>query len=68
MDFSKTFASIPRGLLFQKLLACGINGKVFNLLKNRYSKEKCKIGLHINKGVRQGCILSLLILTYFWLI
>ena len=43
VDFSKAFGSIPRGFLFQKLLACGINGKVYNLLKNRYSKEKCEI-------------------------
>ena len=31
VDFSKACDRIPRGLLFQKPLACRINGKVFNL-------------------------------------
>ena len=33
VDFSKAFDTIPRDLLFRKLLGYGINGKFFNNLK-----------------------------------
>ena len=74
VDFSKAFDSIPRDLLFQKLLSKGIKGKIFNLLKNIYSHEKCKIKigkylskeLNVNQGVRQGCILSPLLFNIFY--
>ena len=73
VDFSKAFDSIPRDLLFQKLLSKGIKGKIFNLLKNIYSHEKCKIKIgkylskeiNVNQGVRQGCILSPLLFNIF---
>ena len=73
VDFSKAFDSIPRDLLFQKLLSYGINGKFFNILKNMYVNDKCKIKagnylsktMNTNKGVRQGCILSPLLFNIF---
>ena len=65
--------SIPRDLLLQKLLSKGIKGKLFNLLKNIYSHEICKIkiGNHlskpisVNQGVRQGCIISPILFNIF---
>ena len=73
VDFSKAFDSIPRDLLFQKLLAYGINGNFFNILKNIYINDKCKVKagkylsetIKTNKGVRQGCILSPLLFNIF---
>ena len=73
VDFSKAFDSIPRDVLFKKLLSYGIHGKLFNLLKNIYSNERCKIKIGnqltqtiiTNKGVRQGCILSPLLFNIF---
>ena len=66
MDFKKAFDSVPRQVLFQKLLNYGINGKFYDCLVNIYSNDiACiKIGdcltpsFLANQGVKQGCILS----------
>ena len=73
IDFSKAFDTIPRVKLFQKLLAHGVNGKFFNILKSMYMNDKCrvKVGNHLseiinpNRGVRQGCVLSPLLFNIF---
>ena len=63
VDFSKAFDTIPRDLLFTKLLSYGVSGKFFNRLK--------KVGNTItgtfqaNQGVKQGCILSPLLFNSF---
>ena len=66
MDFQKAFDSVPRHLIFQKLLNHNINGKFYDCLVNIYTQDKActKIGDRItktfstNQGVTQGCILS----------
>ena len=66
VDFQKAFDSVPRDILFQKLLNHNINGKFYDCLVNMYTKDiACiKIGDTItsyfltNQGVKQGCILS----------
>ena len=73
VDFSKAFDTIPRDLLFQKLLRYGINGKFFNNIKTLYSNDNCciKVGKGLtdkflaNQGVKQGCILSPLLFNIF---
>ena len=66
VDFKKAFDSIPRHVLFQKLLDYNINGKFYDCLVNIYINDiACvKVGEHVtpsflaNQGVKQGCILS----------
>ena len=73
VDFSKAFDTIPRDLLFQKLLNYGINGKFFNNIKTLYTNDNCciKVGNKLtesflaNQGVKQGCILSPLLFNLF---
>ena len=73
VDFSKAFDTIPRDLLFRKLLGYGINGKFFNNLKTLYSNDNCcvRVGNQMtrsflaNQGVKQGCILSPLLFNIF---
>ena len=66
VDFKKAFDSIPRRILFQKLLNYGINGKFYDCLVNIYSNDIACIKVDnyltpsfiANQGVKQGCILS----------
>ena len=73
VDFKKAFDTIPRDVLFTKLLGQGITGKFFNILKTFYTNDNCcvKLGNKItetfqaNQGVKQGCILSPLLFNIF---
>ena len=49
--FSKAFDTIPRYLLFKKLLGYGINGKFFNNIKTLYSNDNCciKVGRELTE-------------------
>ena len=73
IDFKKAFDTIPRDILFTKLMGYGVTGKFFNTLKTMYSNDNCcvKVGIKItevfaaNQGVKQGCILSPLLFNIF---
>ena len=73
VDFSKAFDTIPRDLLFRKLLNYGINGKFFNSLKTLYTNDNCRIKVGnkltqtfvANQMVKQGCILIPLLFNIF---
>ena len=73
IDFSKAFDTVPRDILFKKLLRQGINGRFFNIIKNIYNNDEACVKMHnqctetfkINQGVRQGCVLSPLLFNIF---
>ena len=73
VDFSKAFDSIPRDVLFKKLLTYNINGKFYDCLTMMYSDDlSCvKVGDKLtspftaNQGVKQGCIISPLLFNIF---
>ena len=73
VDFRKAFDSIPRHLLFEKLLSHNITGKFYNCIKNMYTHDftcicigdKITESFNTNQGVRQGCILSPLLFNIF---
>ena len=73
VDFAKAFDTIPRDILFNKLLSYGIRGRFFNTIKNIYTNDKACVkirnkyaeGFEINLVVRQGCVLSPLLFNIF---
>ena len=73
VDFSKAFDTIPRQILFKKLLSYNINGKFYNCLVMLYDGDQScvKLGNNItesfmsNQGVKQGCTLSPLLFNIF---
>ena len=73
VDFKKAFDTIPRDLLFRKLLGHGVTGKFFNTLKTIYKNDTCCVkvdgkmtrSFEANQGVKQGCVLSPLLFNIF---
>ena len=73
IDFKKAFDSIWHQGLFFRLLQNNINGNLYSLIKNLYSKSSCFIKLgskrtktfQYERGVRQGCILSPLLFNLY---
>ena len=73
VDFAKAFDTLSRDILLKKLLSHNIKGKFFNIIRNIYTNDKARIKIQnqvtqpfeINKGVRQGCVLSPLLFNIF---
>ena len=73
IDYSKAFDTVPHVHLWTKLLATGINGKIFNVVKAMYESAKsyvrqgnCKgFSFNCEIGVRQGENLSPLLFALY---
>lgn len=74
VDFLKAYDSVPRELLYKKLLSYGISEKFVNYIKSMYNGVRARVRCESNRlselfecpiGLRQGCILSAsLFITY----
>ena len=66
LDFRKAFDYIDRDLLWHKLLALGIRGSIFDIIRSMYTRVKSKVQVGPDRtedfecllGVRQGECLS----------
>ena len=73
VDFKKAFDTVPRHILFQKLLSYDVTGKFYNTIKNMYTQDFACVNtgesltekFRISQGVKQGCILSPLLFNIF---
>ena len=73
VDFKKAFDTVPRHILFQKLLSHDVTGKFYNTIKNMYTQDFACVNtgegltgkFRISQGVKQGCILSPLLFNIF---
>ena len=73
VDFKKAFDSVPRELLWRKLIKIGIRGELLKSLKalytNLYSSVKVNDRLSpafkVGRGVKQGCTLSPILFNIF---
>ena len=73
MDLKKAFDSVPRKYLFAKLAYLGITGKLFNVLKDIYTRNKARVRIgnrfsayfEINSGVMQGSKLGPILFIFY---
>ena len=74
VDYKKAFDTINRSTLWSKMLASGISGNLFDIIKNMYEKAKSSVALTAEKqsdfftcniGVRQGENLSPLLFSIY---
>ena len=73
MDLAKAFDTVPRYKLFRKLRRAGIRGKIYRVIKDRYTDNRAtvKIGddesesFEIQRGVLQGSKLGPILFNIF---
>ena len=65
IDMRKAFDTVPRNMLWYKLIKTGIHGKFLSPLQSLYDNVKCAVKvndcvtpwLKVDTGVKQGCLL-----------
>ena len=73
IDFKKAYDSINRNILWSKLTAAGINGKLMSSLKSLYSNVSSCVRVNnvysewfnVPAGLRQGCSLSPTLFNFY---
>ena len=73
MDLKKAFDTVIRNLLFQKLCAAGIRGKILRVIQNLFSNNPANVVIDgllspefvINRGVLQGSKLGPILFNLF---
>ena len=73
LDLKKAFDTVPRDLLFLKILNSGIRGKLFRVIRNLFSSNPANVlvdgflspEFYINRGVLQGSKLGPLLFNLF---
>jgi hypothetical protein len=73
LDFAKAFDSVQHQLLMHKLAAYGINGKLFNWIKEFLSNRRQRVNIKgvnsewaaVTSGVPQGAVLSTLLFIIY---
>ena len=66
IDMRKAFDTVPRNMLWYKLIKTGIHRKFLSALQSLYDNVKCAVKvndcltpwLKVDTGVKQGCLLS----------
>ena len=74
VDFRKAFDSVDHSSLWNRLISLGISQQMLQILHSMYSKaasrikvsgNQCTVAFPCQKGVRQGCALSLLLFSLY---
>ena len=73
LDLKKAFDTVPRNLLFSKLMKAGISGKLFRVIRNLFSRNIANVLVDgflspdfiINRGVLQGSKLGPILFNVF---
>jgi hypothetical protein len=74
IDFRKAYDSINRTLLWNSVFQSGVRGKMFDLLRNMYSRVqacvRCGVGNNTEyfeclQGLKQGCVASPILFSLF---